>query len=681
MKMKLVLASVLVALTLTGCGTAEQKEEAKGFETISASKEFRWSTTTPITVNLTNTKLAKVPGVSFSIWAGIPEEQMLKGAKPIVENAHFELDGSYSYVIGTTGIEKLYIQSNYIGMDSVQLAIEEGKVEYTYNYDDVPVANVKNTKAIAKKYTTAGLTFLSEYNEYGVPYSYDATTNPGGLQQVAVSDTLIAALNKAFPEQVRLSADKIGKNDVSIDLSENDADPEVKLTLVHEGAGFENSLGYYTYSGNTPTEAELANVKMVFANVETGFLNEKNQGKYLKLGATVSLGKIAKDKKIGFMLVADGWNEKNKAVDMNKTKYYSMQSKNLYGMQHIVTYSYSELNDKNENVYKTIIGIEDLTGGDDDYNDVMFYLDVKSDSPDLPDRKTETETTVVRYPEVGNKTLVYEDMWPAKGDYDFNDQVVGFNYALESERTTITETTTTTVNNVSTSITTIISETEELRKLTMNYVVRAAGAGLSSGLGIVLNIDPTAIEKVEGQKLGNWPLNMAANGVEVTTKAGESIIPVYDDADKVLAGNAPVEFINTVVGQNYYAPVTGTITITFKAGTDVEALINTFPFNPFIFRSYERGLEVHLPKNAPTSLADVSKFYTADDATVLTDAASLYKTAKNHPWALELSGDFKYPVEFCDITTAYPKFASWASSNGTQDANWQDYGVASKIYQ
>ncbi len=693
MKLKLMLASMLVALSLVGCGTAEKDEpKITAMEDMVVAKDFKWSNKEPIKIKLKNTELSKESDVSFSIWAGIPEEEYQKGNKPIIENAHFELDGTFETLIETVGLEKLYIQSNYIGMESVQLDIEEGKVEYDYNYD------TKTTKAVraakTARYATAGLNFLSEYDAYGVPNAYSAT-NVGGLQHVEVSQTMIKALNKAFPEQTVLSADKIGNSDVVIDVkvpanSTAVVETEVKLTLVHEGAGFQNSLGYYTYDvGTTPTEADLKNIKMVFANVETGFLYEGDASKFLKVGDTVSLGKIPNNKSIGFVVVAEGWNQKSKTVEFSnskKAKYYSTKSKNTDNLQHIATYSYKEYSTAaNAMVDYTIIGVEDiLGGGDKDYNDIMFYLDIKSKSKDLPIRKTTIETTKERYPQNGQNTVAYEDMWPQKADYDFNDQVVGINYELESqlEETTETTTETTIVNGVSKTETktVLISKTNTLNKLTMNYTLKAAGAGLNSGFAIALGINPSLIEKVEGQKLGNWKLNIASNGVEAGTNANESVIVIYDDANLLLSGSKTEEIVNTMKSKTKYAPVTGTITITFKEGTNVGALVKKFPFNPFIFWSFERGHEIHVAGNLPTSLANPKYFMTENDASILTDIDTMYKTAKYLPWALEITGEFKYPVEFCPMTTAYPAFASWAGSRGTQDTDWASRGDATKLY-
>lgn len=81
--------------------------------------------------------------------------------------------------------------------------------------------------------------------------------------------------------------------------------------------------------------------------------------------------------------------------------------------------------------------------------------------------------------------------------------------------------------------------------------MKASGAGVQSGLGIVLPIDSSLIAGVTGQNITNqWPLSIAANGVEKGTKSNESVVLVYDNAKRVLAGTDLIEFVNTVIGQN-----------------------------------------------------------------------------------------------------------------------------------
>ena len=60
-------------------------------------------------------------------------------------------------------------------------------------------------------------------------------------------------------------------------------------------------------------------------------------------------------------------------------------------------------------------------------------------------------------------------------------------------------------------------------------------------------------------------------------------------------------------------------------------------------------------------------------------------TKKNYPWALNFSGDFKYPIEQAAINTAYLHFFDWAASGGASYKDWYSntgagYRNTSNIY-
>jgi len=94
-------------------------------------------------------------------------------------------------------------------------------------------------------------------------------------------------------------------------------------------------------------------------------------------------------------------------------------------------------------------------------------------------------------------------------------------------------------------------------------------------------------------------------------------------------------------------------------------------YNPFIWNAtggYGRGYETHLFGKTPTKLANTSLFGTKDDNST---AGKLYSSINRLPWAIELPiANFAYPIERVEITTAYTRFADWASSGGKTYTNW-----------
>ena len=108
--------------------------------------------------------------------------------------------------------------------------------------------------------------------------------------------------------------------------------------------------------------------------------------------------------------------------------------------------------------------------------------------------------------------------------------------------------------------------------------------------------------------------------------------------------------------------------------TPVSASVTgTAPYNPFIIVDLpaQRGVEVHLPGNPPTDLADASLFgQWADDTNP--SAGKYYQSTINLPWALDIPVSFDYPVEQVEIINAYNHFVEWAESGGDDYTNWYE---------
>ncbi|RZK79034.1 MAG: LruC domain-containing protein [Pedobacter sp.] len=111
-------------------------------------------------------------------------------------------------------------------------------------------------------------------------------------------------------------------------------------------------------------------------------------------------------------------------------------------------------------------------------------------------------------------------------------------------------------------------------------------------------------------------------------------------------------------------------------------------FNLFIWNNspgFGRGYETHLVGKNPSKKANSALFGTGDDASNPANK-KYYSTANNLPWAITIPTNlFKYPVERAPITDAYLKFANWASTGGTQSADWfsnegSGYRVTNNIY-
>ncbi len=267
----------------------------------------------------------------------------------------------------------------------------------------------------------------------------------------------------------------------------------------------------------------------------------------------------------------------------------------------------------------------------------------------------------------GWASLAFEDLWPAKGDWDFNDLVVDYQLKI--------------VSNAS----------NEIVEIYTIFSLRAIGAGFHNAFAFeLLQVPQSKVISVTGYEVepgGIFSIN--SNGLE-NNQSNASII-VFDDAYNVLQHPGDTTGINTIQGATYVTPDTMTIKMTFiesgvpASGGTIDALsFSLSQFNPFIIIDGVRGRELHQPDFPPTDLANYSYFGTAqDDSNPAT--GKFYKTEQNLPWVLNIIEKFTYPVEKHDITKGHLKFSDWVQSNGNDYSDWYqnkpNYRDDSKLYQ
>ncbi len=263
------------------------------------------------------------------------------------------------------------------------------------------------------------------------------------------------------------------------------------------------------------------------------------------------------------------------------------------------------------------------------------------------------------YPALGPGTLAFEDLWPSKGDYDFNDLVIDYQFEIISNNN----------NNI--------------EQVIGTFVIKAIGATLHNGFGFQLSdeIDPDDLTVTGYQITGN-SVALNSNG----TEAGQSkpTIIVYDDSYKHLIHPGVGLGVNTTQDAPYVTPVTITVIIDFTPNTYSYNVLDISNFNPFIFINQVRSIEVHLPNYPPTDLADTELFGTFQDDSNPT-AGRYYLTENNLPWAINIYERFDYPIEKQEIIGAHLKFADWATSGGNLYNDWYKdlpgYRNNSLIYQ
>ena len=443
---------------------------------------------------------------------------------------------------------------------------------------------------------------------------------------------------------------------------------EVFVTFVHEGAGYRNSFGYFTYTADTipqtPSEVQLI---PIFANS-----SYRGSGGGLRTGHTVSLGTHPAGTHIGFWLKANAWNSRTQTIGNGYWTHYSLNHLNgeqdPAKRQHIASLWHASQE-------KLVLGFEDINrehgGCDQDFNDCIFFataspstaIDVSSvitlptnqdeDNDGVPDSADlfpdDAERASVSYfPSQNTDALFcFEDNFPSKGDYDFNDMIIA---ARATE---------------------VLDSNQKLKEMTLNMELKAMGASYHNGFAIQVDVPPSEIEsvslKVNGHALTTRPIAESGH-------VNESVFLIMLDAfDHIDASDS---FPNTINGQARVQGDKFELNVVFKTVRD-----NTsWPYNPFIYVNQVRGREVHLLNKKPTEKANLALFNTQDDKSK-SEEDKYYRDINNMPWAMINSNDWEWPLEFIEITNSYPKFATWAQSSGSLEQSWFNNKEVPKIWR
>ncbi len=532
---------------------------------------------------------------------------------------------------------------------------------------------VFGTAIIAAAFTLTGIsgnpgslvwTFLhnpysSNYDAAGIPLVIDQKANfPSDFYQ---------RVTAALPESrdIRNTNPDYIASDFSADVYiEKLAD--VWVSFLHEGAGYQNSVGYFTYTGDVPPVTKIGLSEIIlFPN--SSFYNSGGSNNGLRTGDSVYLGRFPAGTHIGFVLVSNGFSSSTGVKTNQDTDwiFYTLSGLNAETQASLKPHTvlfYDQV------THSAVLGMEDIlrtnASCDHDFNDVLItvnsnpveaitssllrplpspsdrdkdgVLDANDDYPDDPARAFN-----ITYPSKDNwGTLAFEDMWPTQGDYDMNDLVMRYQ------------------------ITQVEDSQGRVKDLEMTMQIQARGASRTSGFGVELtNVVPSALDSA----------TMTINdktAVAIPPETGQPYLTwiFFDNASYYAPTPTGYSFYNTEI----YAPKQDgpvfKLKMTFK-NPPARATLGAAPYNPFIFSSVDRGIEVHLPDYPPTKLARVALFGTGDD-TSKPSSKRYYKTAKNLPWALHIAENWHHPLEKTMITVAYPNFAPWAESAGKSNLNW-----------
>ena len=692
-KSTLVLFSV-ISLLFASCMDYEELNNNLNYTNF----DFKTTKQVKVTISTLNTANTPIGGVYVELYSKNP----LNSDGTLIDNSTNYLlfkgmttaDGKLNCEIApATSTDSLSVLVNHIGLPSLQ-QVKISSNEVNVVIGGASMQAVSASIGMSKVSAATTLPDPVKVSGYYVLGSWDIQGKPAYLWQTndVITNDFLADINASLPERLKLTTSHpeylSSSDEGSISLIE---DAEVWVTFVHEGAGFKNALGYYTHKNDNPpsSKTQISDPTIVFPNVSYfgtgtgltsgGSLVSGNKVQLLYLNPTTNKYTtiFPTGTTIAWFFISNGFVN-DISLGKGYGTYYSDKRFN----------SETNADKKKHNVILKdnarkllLIGFEDMnreSDSDEDFNDGVFYSTVtpytavRAENIKAIDTPTDTDgdgigDTLDEYPNDKNRafnnyypskdnvgTLAFEDLWPNKGDYDFNDLVIDYNF-----------------NQVTNAENAVVEVNAAL-------TVRAIGASLRNSFLLQFNTTPENVKAVTGQNLIKNIFELNTNGTEKgQTKA---VVPVFDDPFHVLGYTGSI--VNTVIGGAYSAPKTVNLKVEFVSPVAL-ATFGTPPYNPFIVINGERGKEVHLPAGAPTDLVDKSLLGTGDDNTDLA-AQKYYMSDKYLPWAINIPVQFAYPAEKQDITKSFLMFNTWADSRGYNYMDWymdkSGYRDASKLY-
>jgi len=188
--------------------------------------------------------------------------------------------------------------------------------------------------------------------------------------QTEVLPGMLDTMKTTLPEAQSFSAAKLAALEFDPSKFVLGSDSTARVYFLGEGAAYHNTLGFST-TGGSPLSPDAA---LIFpdASSPTGYGGSGNALRTSKepllVGDFVNLGTFKAGTALDFFLIANG-------ATGGKDFFSTNKSLNKDGIIHAVSLS------ANGSTY-LLVGFEDLTGGGDkDYNDVTFAVEITSKVP------------------------------------------------------------------------------------------------------------------------------------------------------------------------------------------------------------------------------------------------------------------------------------------------------------
>ena len=276
--------------------------------------------------------------------------------------------------------------------------------------------------------------------------------------------------------------------------------------------------------------------------------------------------------------------------------------------------------------------------------------------------KNSTEGNIIYMPARKNGwgTLLFEDLWPAYGDYDFNDMVLNYKVQL------------------------YMNNKNKVDAMLIGLRVKAVGGSLPYDVYLSLQgVKGGEIDAITPYYSENAADNAALVALNSANNEKDPAVLKFENIRTNANKPAGATYINTEEGYEMADEdlVYVSYLVEFRNSIAFENVsFDTFDF--YLGRTREsdgRRVEIHLGGFEPSPEATADYLALKQSSTYVDKAVRPYDSNDTLVWALNIPVDIRHAYERVDFLAAYPQFKEWAQSDGTQAQDWYEHGVPSKL--
>ena len=248
--------------------------------------------------------------------------------------------------------------------------------------------------------------------------------------------------------------------------------------------------------------------------------------------------------------------------------------------------------------------------------------------------------------------VLFEDQWPSQGDLDFNDVVLAYHYEVR------------------------LDAAGRATSLHLQWHPLALGGALDHGLGAHLPLFPSQVSRITRTVGGGAPEALVAStqDAELTVELSANLRELFGGTPGPINSRPDVP---RQAGQTLRLDITLAAPLPMPLHTG-SGPVMTAPGDVFIFRSADRGHQIHLPEYAGTAGMSAALFGSADDGS---GGGRNFVDTQGLPFALVLPVGAEYPGEEVPITALFPNITTFAASGGTQAQDFYVFGDTSAAYR